>query len=41
MQLSAGANSTQVDLQGLADGMYMVHITNGKGLDYAQPIRKN
>jgi hypothetical protein len=41
MQLSAGANTTQVDLQGLADGMYMVHITNGKGLDYAQPVRKN
>jgi len=41
MQLSAGANTTQVDLQGLADGIYMVHITNGKGLDYAQPVRKN
>jgi hypothetical protein len=41
MQLSAGANTTQVDLQGLADGMYMIHITNGKGLDYAQPVRKN
>jgi hypothetical protein len=41
MQLSAGANTTQVDLQGIADGMYMVHITNGKGLDYAQPVRKN
>jgi hypothetical protein len=41
MQLSAGANTTQVDLQGLADGMYMVSITNGKGLDYAHPVRKN
>jgi hypothetical protein len=41
MLLQAGANQTQIDLQSLADGVYMIHITNGKGLNYSQPIRKN
>jgi hypothetical protein len=41
MTLQAGSNQTQVDLQSLADGVYMVHITNGKGLNYSQPVRKN
>jgi hypothetical protein len=41
MQFQAGANSAQIDLQELADGMYMIQITNGKGLNFAQPIRKN
>jgi hypothetical protein len=30
-----------LDMQGLADGMYMIHITNDKGLNYSQPVRKN
>jgi hypothetical protein len=30
-----------VDMQGLADGMYMISITNDKGLNYSQPVRKN
>jgi hypothetical protein len=41
MTLQAGSNQTQVDLQSLADGVYMVNITNGKGLNYSQPVRKN
>jgi hypothetical protein len=41
MQLQEGNNTTQVDMQGLADGVYMINITNAKGLNYAQPIRKN
>jgi hypothetical protein len=41
MQLQAGSNTTLVDMQGLADGMYMIHITNDKGLNYSQPVRKN
>jgi hypothetical protein len=39
MQFQAGANSAQIDLQELADGMYMIQITNGKGLNFAQPIQ--
>jgi hypothetical protein len=41
MQLQAGNNTTMVDMQGLADGMYMISITNEKGLNYSQPVRKN
>jgi hypothetical protein len=41
MTLQAGSNQTQVDLHSLADGVYMVNITNGKGLNYSQPVRKN
>ncbi len=41
MQLQAGSNTTIVDMQGLADGMYMISITNDKGLNYSQPLRKN
>jgi hypothetical protein len=41
MQLQEGNNTTQVDMQGLADGVYMINITNAKGLNYAQPVRKN
>ncbi len=41
VQLQSGNNTIQVDMQHLADGMYMVQITNNKGLNYTQPIRKN
>ncbi|MBL7765052.1 MAG: T9SS type A sorting domain-containing protein [Chitinophagaceae bacterium] len=41
MQLQAGANQTLVSLQGLSDGVYMIRITNEKGLNYSQTIRKN
>ena len=41
MNLKAGGNQTKVSLEGLSDGMYMVNITNDKGLHYAQTIRKN
>ena len=41
MQLQAGSNTSLVDMQGLADGMYMISITNDKGLNYSQPVRKN
>ena len=41
MNLTAGGNQTKVSLAGLTDGMYMVTITNDKGLNYSQTIRKN
>jgi len=41
MNLKAGGNQAKVSLEGLSDGMYMVNITNDKGLHYAQTIRKN
>jgi len=41
MNLKAGGNQTKVSLEGLSDGMYMVNISNDKGLHYAQTIRKN
>jgi len=41
LPLQAGYNSTQIDLQGLADGIYMVNITNGKGIQFSQPVRKH
>jgi hypothetical protein len=41
MNLNAGGNQTKVSLAGLTDGMYMVTITNDKGLNYTQTIRKN
>ncbi len=40
IQLAAGYNNSVVDLQSLADGVYMVYITNNKGLNYSQSIRK-
>lgn len=41
VQLQAGANTVQMDLQGIADGVYMLHLSNGKGLEYSQTVRKN
>ena len=40
MSLQAGNNTGKVDLHSLADGVYMVSITNNKGLHYTQTIRK-
>jgi len=41
LSLQAGNNTTQIDLQDLADGVYMVLISNGKGLNFSQTVRKN
>ena len=41
LQLQAGSNASELDMQGLADGMYQIRISNDKGLDYTQTIRKN
>lgn len=41
MSLKSGGNQTKVSLEGLSDGMYMIQITNEKGLNYSQTIRKN
>jgi hypothetical protein len=41
MQLKAGINSNIIDLKELADGIYMLEVTNGKGLQYTQTVRKN
>ncbi|GBL36000.1 hypothetical protein EMGBS15_15950 [Filimonas sp.] len=40
MPLQAGENTTQVDMQSLSDGIYLVRITNEAGLNYTQTIRK-
>jgi len=40
MSLQAGSNSTKIDMQSLADGTYMVSITDQKGLNHTQTIRK-
>ncbi len=40
LSLQAGSNATKVDMQSLSDGFYMVSISNGKGLNYTQTIRK-
>ena len=40
IQLIAGDNHSLVNMEGLTDGVYMVHISNKKGLDYTQAIRK-
>ncbi|HOZ53044.1 MAG TPA: T9SS type A sorting domain-containing protein, partial [Chitinophagaceae bacterium] len=41
MYLQAGNNINQVDMKSLADGMYMISITNNRGLNYTQTVRKN
>ena len=40
IQLIAGDNHSLVNMEGLTDGVYMVHISNKKGLDYTQTITK-
>ena len=40
MSLQAGSNSTKIDMQSLTDGMYMVSVSDQKGLNYTQTIRK-
>lgn len=39
--LHIGDNTVRVELDDLADGVYMVKVTNNKGLNYSQSIRKN
>ncbi|MBK9299304.1 MAG: T9SS type A sorting domain-containing protein [Bacteroidetes bacterium] len=41
MQLQAGNNKSDISMEGLADGVYMIKITNNKGLQFSQTIRKN
>lgn len=41
MQLQAGNNKTDINMEGLADGVYMIKISNNKGLNFSQTIRKN
>lgn len=41
MQLVAGQNQTTVDMNGLADGIYSIRISNDKEIEYTQTIRKN
>jgi hypothetical protein len=41
MQLQAGNNKSDINMEGLADGVYMIKITNSKGLQFSQTVRKN
>jgi hypothetical protein len=41
MNLSEGLNETEVSMDGLADGVYLLRLSNDKGLNYSQMIRKN
>jgi hypothetical protein len=41
MNLSEGLNETEVSMEGLADGVYLLRLSNDKGLNYSQMIRKN
>ena len=41
MNLSEGLNETEVSMEGLADGVYLLCLSNDKGLNYSQMIRKN
>jgi hypothetical protein len=40
MSLTAGNNSSSIDIQSLADGVYMIQISNNKGLNFTERIRK-
>ncbi|QLH44199.1 MAG: T9SS type A sorting domain-containing protein [Bacteroidota bacterium] len=40
LSLTEGLNTTQVSMEGLADGMYMIRLSNDKGLNYSQLVRK-
>jgi len=40
MVLQTGTNHGKVELNSLADGVYLVSITNTKGINFAQSIRK-
>jgi hypothetical protein len=40
MLLQVGSNSSKVDMHDLSDGIYLISVTNSKGLNYTQVIRK-
>lgn len=40
-QLQQGGNTSKVDLETFAKGIYVVQVSNGKGLQFTQTIRKN
>lgn len=40
LNLVSGQNSAKIDMHSLSDGVYMVTISNNKGLNYSQSIRK-
>jgi hypothetical protein len=39
-ELTKGMNSNTIDLGEIANGVYMLKITDGKGLNYSQQFRK-
>ena len=41
VKLQGGQNTVQMDVQDLADGVYMLRLSNGKGLEYSQKVNKN
>jgi hypothetical protein len=41
MQVQAGGSNHQIDISDLADGIYMLQVSNNKGLQYTQSFRKN
>ncbi|MBK7762133.1 MAG: T9SS type A sorting domain-containing protein [Bacteroidetes bacterium] len=41
MNTASGATQTTIDMSDLADGVYMVHVSNKNGLNFSQTIRKN
>jgi hypothetical protein len=38
--LKAGSNAVKIDVQSLADGVYLVNVSNNLGLNYTKSIRK-
>lgn len=41
LQLQEGSNEMKIDMESFANGFYMIQISNGKGLNFTQTIRKN
>lgn len=41
LKLVMGSNITDIPMEGLADGMYMIKVSNNSGLNHSQTIRKN
>ena len=39
-ELNIGTNTVQLNIDDLADGVYMLKLSNDKGLNYTQPVRK-
>jgi hypothetical protein len=41
LHLMEGSNTTKIDMESLAKGIYVVQVSNGKGLQFSQTVRKN